>query len=147
MITLNEKQIRDIIKYIVNTLESKEQYDDLSPKLFGILGDDAKGTGFKAQLLRLLENLKWNHGLSEDELIELAKRINYGPIYHAVARRISPAKRQQHFPEIAKKFENAPVMTSNPVSPPGVGTTTAQVAKIPVPIGPAKFKAATKKKK
>lgn len=75
---------------------------------------------------------KDSFGLSDEELVKLSKIMNHGPLYYAVAGKVSAPVRRQNFPEIAQKFED---------------TTTANVAPYPVPIGMVRRVAARNKKR
>lgn len=82
------------------------------------------------ELAKALE--KDTFGLTDEELVKLSKILNHGPLYYAVAGKVSGPVRRQSFPEIAQKFED---------------TTSANVAAYPVPIGMVRRVAARNKKR
>lgn len=132
MVNLSDDRLREMIKFFVHKIPSREVFKDTATELFKKIGDDATGTSLKGVLTKKFEDLKWKPEITEADMVELAKRINYGPLYHAIAKRLSPAMRKAEFPQIAGKFEAAG-MTGTP----GVGTTTStsNTAPFPVPIG------------
>lgn len=120
--------------------------------------DDAFGSEFKRTLARQIDDqgLSLVPSFSQDDWAELAFRLNDGPVFHSLAAKMSPQKRNAYFPEIAHKFEEkldevgAPAMSygAGHQSAPAAssGTTTASVAYYPVPLG-GEAPGAKKKKK
>lgn len=149
MLDISDDKLRKVLDFIVRKVSSKEDFQAKEAQIYNLVGDKGSGMEFKKHLTDKLGQLNWKSDLSEDELIELAKRINYGPLFHVIAKKISPKKRHDEFPEIAGKFEA--------VGAPGVGTTTttANTGAYAIPIGtlapPAQrgpsYKAKKKKKK
>lgn len=112
-------------------------FKSMGRSFFQTVGDDSKGTELKKVIADKLRDKKWKSGLSDNELIELAYRLDSGPIYHAVARLLSPEKRKDVFPDKSLYETGEDLDEIAPSGSPGVGTTTttANVAKYAVPLG------------
>jgi hypothetical protein len=107
MINLQDDRLRDLIKFFINKLpEAGQDFQDTVGKFYELVGDMKDGTQVKALLTKKFENKAWKPEISDDEMITLAKKINYGPLYYAIAGRLSPNKRNEAFPQLKDKFES-----------------------------------------
>lgn len=103
---ITDDKLRKVLDFIVKKVPSKAAFLAQQGEIYAKLGvNKESGIEFKKHLTNKLEQLNWKPELSEDELVELANRINFGPLYHVIARRLSPAKRKDVFPGIAKQYE------------------------------------------
>ena len=149
--------------FFVRKYPSKAEFDKHAEELYTKIGDSKSGIELKKLVTKKMEDPKWNTGLNDQELANLAHKMNYGPLYHAIAKRVSGSTRQKEFPQIAKYYESADhsklldiltIAKERPLSddefkeaqailsksiteaPVAVGvTTTANVAAYPVPLG------------
>lgn len=136
MVRLTKKRIAEIASSLSN-IPSRELFLRESRSMFLMIGDDASGNTFKQKFTEALKKKWWRPNLKEDTLIELAQRFNDPQLTHAVCTRLSAESRQQYFPEITISEAGG-----------AVGTTTANVAPYPVPLGsPAPGRKKKKKKK
>lgn len=128
MINLSRDRLLDIAKYFIHKAPpAGDKFQNVVGEFYKKAGDTPEGVEVKKQFEKAFSDKSWKTDLSEEDMITLAKKINYGPLYHAIAARLSPNKRNDAFPELKDKFESAPAM--------GTTTTTANTAPYPVPLG------------
>lgn len=115
MINLSDDRVRQLIKFLVHKLPAAgPAFQDKVGEFYKLTGDTESGTDIKNLLTKRFDELNWKPELSDEDMITLAKKVNYGPLYYAIAKRISPKARQQAFPEIAGKFEDSAPSSAPP---------------------------------
>lgn len=126
-------QLNSIIAFFVSAVPSRESFKQMEDQLFQSLQKKHGITRaeFSKKLAEKLSDPSFKHGLSNDQLIELAHRVNSYPVYLAIAKKLPMEMVRKEFPTLKKKVElaaeQAPVGTSF--------TSTANTGPYPVPIG------------
>lgn len=135
-----KNKLRKMAQYFVRHVQSGEKLRSNWNKYLRFAG--VTHQQFMSDLYDALETVGDDLGLSEIELIELANRLGLKRIKRLVARKISPKKREEFFPEFAN--ESAPASPAAGTS----FTSSANVAPYMVPIGAkAHWKSRRKKRK
>ena len=146
---MTEGQFNSILSFFLESVPTREAFKENEEKFFQVI---TKKFGLtKSDFARkLAEKLggSWDPPFSEEELVELAHRVNAYPVYLAIAKRLPIETVKKEFPSLEKKV----LMKAEQVAPaapaPGTSfTSTANVAKYPVPIGSAMLRRKPKKRK
>jgi hypothetical protein len=126
---MTDGQFNTILQFFLQSVGSREQFKKVEDQLFSTISKKygLSRNEFSKKLSDKLQDPKWKHGLTDEHLIELAHRINYYPVYLAVAKKIPLEAVRQEFPSLEKKIALEQVGTSF--------TSTANTAPYPVPIG------------
>ena len=122
-------QFNSIVSFFVHTVPSREAFKKLEDQFFKSIEKihGISKADFVKELSKKLTDLSWKHGLTDEQLVELANRVNSYPVYLAVAKKLPIETVRQEFPSLEKKLNVEQVGTSF--------TSTANIATYPVPIG------------
>jgi hypothetical protein len=126
---MTDGQFNSILQFFLQSVASREQFKKIENQLFASISSKygLNRSEFSKKLAAKLQDPTWKHGLTDEQLIELAHRVNSYPVYLAVAKKIPLEAVRQEFPSLEKKIALEQVGTSF--------TSTANTAPYPVPIG------------
>lgn len=132
---MTEGQFNAILSFFLESVPSREDFRKHEDELFKVIKRKFNLTKaeFSKKLAEKVSSPGWKTPLTELELVELAHRVNTYPVYLAIAKRLPIETVKAEFPSLEKK-----VLAKNEQATPAPGssfTSTANVAKYPVPIG------------
>jgi hypothetical protein len=128
---MTEGQFNSILEFFLGAVQSREQFKKVEDKLFSSISQKygLSRNEFSKMLAEKLKNPNWKHKFTNEQLVELAHRVNSYPVYLGVAKKIPMELVRKEFPTLEKKISLA-------LEQVGVSfTSTANTAPYPVPIG------------
>ena len=128
---MTEGQFNSILSFFLHGVPTREKFKSLEDQLFSSISQKygISRNQFASKLAEKLSNPNWKHKMTDEQLIELAYRVNSYPVYLAVAKKLPIETVRKEFPTLEKKV-------SLNVEQVGTSfTSTANTAPYPVPIG------------
>lgn len=107
MVELEDDKLDQMLDFLVHKVP-KGNFNKIALDIYSKLKDTKNGAEFKTFVAKRLKDSSFHTKLSHDDLIELANRLDFGPVYHAVARRFPEDQRKDLFPGVSLYEVSAP---------------------------------------